>query len=168
MNKPVCEEQVYRSIFEDHSTSLHSFLYYKGGDQQLAEDIVQETFLRLWKNCAKVIPEKVKSFLFTTANRLLLDQFKHQKVVLRYQQQPHAMATTEDPGFLLEVEEFKTQLMAAIQKLPEKSRVVFLMNRIDKLTYKEIAERLGLSQKAVEKRMHRALVQLRETIHQPI
>ena len=52
----------------------------------------------------------------------------------------------------------------AIASLPEGQREVFLLNRMDQMTYKEIAEFLGVSQKAVEKRMHKALVKLRKTI----
>ena len=52
----------------------------------------------------------------------------------------------------------------AIYALPEGQRLVFLMNRIDKRKYREIAEELGISQKAVEKRMHQALVTLRKEL----
>ncbi|MEO0626668.1 MAG: sigma-70 family RNA polymerase sigma factor, partial [Bacteroidota bacterium] len=68
----------------------------------------------------------------------------------------------ESPGFKMEETEFYQQLQSAIAALPEKNRIVFLMNRIDKLTYREIAERLEISQKAVEKRMSKALVELRK------
>ncbi|MEM7514507.1 MAG: sigma-70 family RNA polymerase sigma factor, partial [Bacteroidota bacterium] len=58
------------------------------------------------------------------------------------------------------------RLEGAIAALPEKNRVVFLMNRIEKLTYQEIADSLGLSVKAIEKRMHKALIELRKIHHQ--
>ena len=58
--------------------------------------------------------------------------------------------------------EFQQQLEATLAELPDGAREVFLLNRIDGLKYREIAELLGISQKAVEKRMHRALVSMRE------
>jgi RNA polymerase sigma factor (sigma-70 family) len=61
----------------------------------------------------------------------------------------------------LEEQEFKQQLEKAISDLPEGQREVFLLNRIDKKTYREIAEMLGVSVKAIEKRMHKALKALR-------
>ena len=64
----------------------------------------------------------------------------------------------------MEYAEFKNELETAINDLPEGQKEVFLMNRIDKLTYKEIAERLGVSQKAVEKRMHKALLKLKNLL----
>ncbi len=123
---------------------------------------MQEAFLRLWQKRADVSPPKVKSFLFTVANNLFLDEVKHKKVVLKFFQHPQKDVTLEHPQFVLESEEFKAQLEQAIAALPEKSRVVFLMNRIDKLSYKDIAERLELSVKTIEKRMHRALLAMRK------
>jgi len=70
----------------------------------------------------------------------------------------------ESPEFVLEMKEFDNKLQAAIADLPDKSRVVFLMNRIDGITYREIAENLGVSVKAVEKQMSRALRILREKL----
>ena len=70
----------------------------------------------------------------------------------------------QSPQYKLEEKEFKQELETVIADMPEKQREVFLMNRIDELTYKEIAERLELSVKAVEKRMHGALGYLREYI----
>ena len=64
----------------------------------------------------------------------------------------------------MEEDEFKTRLEAAIGELPETQREVFLMNRIDKMTYNEIAEALGVSVKAIEKRMGKALKTLRSKI----
>ena len=157
-----CEPDNFRRLFDEHSEALHHFAYYKSGDAAQAEDIVQESYLRLWKNCATVSLEKAKQFLFAVANNLMLDQFKHKKVVLKFQAVQRVHQNSQDPQFLLEEQEFKTKLEAAIAALPEGQREVFLLNRIDKLKYREIAERLGISQKAVEKRMHNALVFLRD------
>ncbi|MEM8586033.1 MAG: RNA polymerase sigma factor [Bacteroidota bacterium] len=159
----VCEEAVFEGLFRQLGQGLQNFLYYKTGNLKQAEDLSQEAWLRLWKACAKVTPAKAKSFLFTVANNLFLDEAKHRQVVLKYaQENPVPIAGQESPQYQLEETEFYQQLQSAIGALPEKSRVVFLMNRIDKLPYREIAERLGISQKAVEKRMSKALVELRK------
>ena len=128
----------------------------------LAEDLTQDAFMILWTKRDTIDPEKVKSYLFTIANNLFLNNVKHQKVVLRFNQQPVNTVSRETPQYMMETEEFKASLERAIAELPEKNRIVFLMNRIDKMTYKDIAERLGLSVKAVEKRMTKALQRLRE------
>ncbi len=128
----------------------------------LAEDLTQDAFLILWNKRENIDQGKVKSYLFTIANNLFLNDVKHQKVVLKFHQQPVSSSYSETPQYLMEQDEFKGKLERTIAKLDEKNRVVFLMNRIDKLTYREIADRLGLSVKAVEKRMTKALQVLRD------
>ena len=77
---------------------------------------------------------------------------------------PNLDITNQSPEYLLEEEEFKIKLQNAIASLTEAQREVFLMNRIDGKKYKEIAELLDISQKAVEKRMSAALKILKEQI----
>ena len=67
---------------------------------------------------------------------------------------------SESPQELLEEKQFKEKLTQSLNQLSEKERIVFLMNRIDNLTYHEIADQLSVSQKTVEKRMHQALKKL--------
>ncbi len=163
MAKSVCEENNFRTIFMQHAEGLRNFIYYKCGDLKQAEDISQDAFTKLWENCEKVVYEKAKSYLFTIANNTFLNQVKHSKVALKYRHQNVMSSKThESPEFVLEEKEFRQKLLQAISALPEKQRVVFLMNRIDKLKYREIAEKLDISVKAVEKRMHNALKTLKE------
>lgn len=163
MSKSICEEKVFQSVFNTYAEHLVNFMYYKSRDYQQAEDLMQEAFSKLWEKCADVTIEKAKSFLFTVANNRFLNQVEHQKVVLKFEKRGHSQLSKESsPEFLMEMSEFEQSLLTAINGLPEGQRVVFLMNRIDGLTYKEIAERLELSVKAIEKRMHKALVALRK------
>lgn len=162
--KSVCESENFESIFEANAETLRNFIYYKCGDQQQAEDIVQEAFIKLWKNCAKVIFTKAKSFLYTVANNMFLNEVAHEKVVLKYKQQSKGKVSHETPEYILREKEFHEKLQRTIAKLPDGQREVFLLNRIDKKTYNEIAEIIGLSVKAVEKRMHKALITLRKEI----
>lgn len=163
----ICEERLFERVFMQESEGLRNFLYYKCGSVKQAEDWVQEAFLRMWKNCAKVPVTKAKGFLYTVANNLFLSNAKHQKVVLKYEQLSHTDRTNENPQFVLEMEEFQERLAQAIADLPEGQREVFLMNRIDRLKYREIAEILNISVKAVEKRMHKALLTLRK-VHKKV
>ena len=167
MSDNVCLEQVFQSIFMTQAEGLRNFMYYKTGNLQQAEDFVQDAFSKLWENCAKVVVGKAKSFLFTIANNSFLNKVAHQKVVLKFENRGHTQQTNINPQFLLEEAEFKQRLMAAISALPEGQRVVFLMNRIDKKKYREIAVELAISVKAVEKRMHQALSALRK-IHKKV
>ena len=162
--KSVCESKHFESLFNTHSKVLRNYIYYKCGDYNLAEDMVQEAFIRLWKHCDKVHYDEALFYLKRIAYNTFLNTVKHQKVVLNYSKFKGSEVNNESPEFLFEEKEFMKNLQDAIALLPEKQREVFLLNRIDKMTYKEIAALLNLSVKAVEKRMHNALVILREKI----
>jgi RNA polymerase sigma-70 factor (family 1) len=160
----VCEEQIFQQLFFEYATRIRNFIYFKSGDLPLSEDLTQEAFLRLWNNCETVSYTKARSFLFTVANNLFLDVVKHQKVVQQFQLLPKSKEHVHTPEQLLEETDMKSRLETALMALPEKQRLVFLLSRIEKMTYKEIAELLDISVKAVEKRMHKALASLRENI----
>ncbi|TRX62791.1 RNA polymerase sigma factor [Fulvivirga sp. M361] len=139
-------------------------MYYRCGDLDKAEDLMQEAFIRLWENCKKVIFEKAKSYLFTTANRLFLNQIEHEKVVLSFEKYSQPQAEVEDPEFQLRGKEFKAALEKAIADLPTSQREVFLMNRIDKMPFEEIADIQGVSVSAVHKKIYKALDRLRKSV----
>lgn len=160
----VCEESMFSSLFEKHSKNLHDFLYYKFGENFNPKDKVQEAFVKLWENCAKVSPSKAKSYLFTVGNNLMLNEASHQKVVLKYQKLKPKSHTNETPQFILEGNEYMDKLQNAIANLSEAQRTAFLLNRIEGKKHKEIAEILNISTKAVEKRIYGALKKLREEI----
>jgi RNA polymerase sigma-70 factor (ECF subfamily) len=159
-----CNEKKFSDFFLNQSKLLNNYIYYKCGNIDLASDITQEAFLKFWKNCKKVIPGKAKSFLYTIANNLFLNEYSKNKVVLTFKNSQTKNYTNESPEYLLEEKEFGFKLQQAISNLSEAQRTAFLMNRIDGKKYKEIAEILEISVKAVEKRIHNALVNLRRVI----
>lgn len=155
-----------KEIYEIYFESLRGFLYYKTGNIDLAEDLVQEVFIKVWEKRDDIKKETVKSLLYTIANNLMINHFNHQKVVAKHQgEASHEMKIEQvSPQFSLEEKEFEKKLNDSIEALPEGCREVFLMNRIDKLKYEEIAERLELSVKAIEKRMSKAIGILKEQL----
>mgnify|MGYP001951131975 FL=1 len=159
----VCEEKVFNHIFSSNSKMVFNYIYYKFGNEEKAQDVVQEAFVKLWENCAKVIPAKAKSYVYTIANNLYLNVIKAEKVRLKYAHL-NKDVTNETPEFLLEEKQFHDKLENALNSLPDNQRTTFLLNRIDKMKYAEIAKMEGVSVKAIEKRMHLALKSLREQI----
>lgn len=162
-NDNICNDKVFSDIFKANSKTIFNYIYYKFGNEEKSHDAVQEAFVKLWENCAKVAPEKAKSYVYTVANNLYLNVIKAEKVRLKYADKT-LKTTHETPEFLLEESEFKTKLDKALNDLPDNQRITFLLNRIDGKKYKEIAEMEGVSVKAIEKRMHLALKSLREKI----
>lgn len=158
----LCNDKIFNGFYHKYSRDLYNFMYYKSGDGDQAMDLAQEAFVKIFENCGKIQFSKAKSYLFTTANNLFLNVVKHQKVKLSYaNQQPAEAISGEDPQFVLQEKEYMQQLEDAISELTEAQREVFLLNRIDGKKYREIAEMLDISEKAVEKRMMGALKKLR-------
>ncbi len=164
MSENICEQVSFGKVYFKHAEHLRNFLYYKSGDLHLAEDITQDAFSKLWEKCDEVVFSKAKSFLFTIANNLFLNKVKRNKVSLKFIKQTNRNFDKKDPQYLMEEKEFKSRLEKVISELPETQREVFLMNRIDGMKYKEIAALLGVSVKAIEKRMHKALKVLKNEI----
>ncbi len=132
----------------------------------LAEDLSQETFVKLWEHRDDIKTNTLKSYLFTIANNLALNHFKHQKVVLafRHAQFSQGPSLGNSPQDELELKEFDKRLQQAINELPEKLRIAFLMHRVDKMKHRQIAEVLNLSVKGVQKRVKKALDLINEKI----
>lgn len=157
----ICEEKVFKEIYTKWQLSIQKFLLSKGMVVGDVSDIVQESFVRLWQNCKKVDVEKVGSYLFSTANNLGVDLYRKQKVRLKYTS-PDVGSTIEDGQYRLETEEFKQRIESAIDSMNEKAKEAFILNRFDNMSYKQIANSLSISVKAVEKRMHNALAHMYE------
>ncbi len=160
----ICNQKVFEKVYHTYAKDLKRFLYFKTQDMDLAEDIMQDTFVKLWDNCGKVNYDKIRSFLFTVAKNLFLNIKKHEKVVLNHQKHNLRKSDDESPEYLMIEKEFLIKIEEAIASLPEKQKEVFLLSRIEKKKYKEIAAMLSISVKAVEKRMHFALLVMKEKI----
>lgn len=163
-NTNICNDNIFAKVFNDYAKDLKRFLFFKYNNLESAEDVMQDAFIKLWNNCKDVPLEKAKSFLFTVANNLFLNIKKHETVVRKNNFRHLKHTTNETPEFLLIEEEYYQKVERAINGLTAKQKEVFLMSRIEKLKYKEIAVKLNISVKAVEKRMHIALVHMREKI----
>jgi len=159
-------KEVFDTIFMENFQRVRNFIYYKSGDIETAEDIAQDAFLKVWEMRDKINRITVKQLLYTIANNIFINTMKQKQLAYKFSNQILNDRYIESPEFLMEVKEFDDRLQKTIAGLQEKSRVVFLMNRIDQMTYGEIAVNLGISVKAVEKRMKKALEYLRQRIEQ--
>ncbi|MEM7548293.1 MAG: sigma-70 family RNA polymerase sigma factor [Bacteroidota bacterium] len=168
-SKNVCDETVFREVYRLHGKSLSNVLYYQFGDLEKSKDFIQEALIKLWENCKKVSFEKTRSYLYSVAKRLFLDDYDHEQVKLRFREKTLSISrdkTEMNPEFNMLESEFKEKLEQSIEALPEKQRMVFLMNRIDQMPYKEIAETLDLNIKTVEKHISAALKNLKGNIEE--
>lgn len=143
------------TLFSRERTRVVRLIQRIVGCRDTAEDLAQEAFLNVMgKN------EQSSSYLFRTAQNLALDYLRAQKVRARHTEQTLLEASeygeeTTEKG-LLDTEKLE-QHMAALQSLPERTQRIFLMNRLDGLSYAEIANLLHVSISTVEKDMIKAL-----------
>lgn len=162
--KDICNESAFDKVYTNLVVSLRNFIFYKCGSKDRAHDITQEAFIKLWQNCSKVRPEKAKSYVYTVANNLFLNEVAHQKVVFKFRKESKRTLDHESPQFLLEEKEYGEKLQRALAQLTEVQRTAFLMSRVEGKKYREIAEILGISEKAAGKRISDALETLRKSI----
>ncbi len=163
-SKSVCNESVFQRIFKADADDLYKYLYYKYGNEADARDLMQEAFSKLWQNCRKVIPERARGFLFTTAKNLMLNDKARKKTADNYKFNLQPSSFAEDPSFIMEMSEFNEKLQGALAQLTEEQRVTLFLNKIEGKRHKEIAEMLNISRKAVEKRIYTALDKIRAVI----
>ena len=120
--------------------------------------------MKLWEKKLDYEEGRTKSLLYKMASDAFISHFRKTKVAAKYEQSMELKIETDNPEKQLQYKEMEVSYQQALTDLSEKQREVFLMNRSEEMTYKEIAERLDLSVKAVEKRMSQALSFLRERL----
>ncbi|MFM2395397.1 MAG: hypothetical protein RLZZ546_3380 [Bacteroidota bacterium] len=155
-------QERFNKTYLENFNKILNFLKSKCNNNSEAEDLTQESFTKLWLNRDKVEMGKETSFLYTIAYNLFIDTKRKDQVRFKYQKHIKPDITNETPEFQYLKKEFQDYVNVKIQSIPESSRNVFIMNKIDKLTYSEISSIIGLSIKSVEKRMCLALKTYRE------
>ncbi len=153
-------ETLFKMYFED----VRRYIFYRSGDGEVATDIAQDTFMRIWEKQMDINTNTVKGLLFKISGDLFITRYNREKVAFNFFNVYEPDTKSMSPEDELNFQELKNTYEEALKSMPEKQRVVFLMNRIEGLKYKEIAEQLDLSVKAVEKRMNLALKHLKEML----
>lgn len=153
-------------VFRDHYAELCTFVCRYVRSDDVAEDILQDLFLSMWRGRERWVSagDALRPLLYVAARNRALDHLKHRQVREHYaqsvlQEMPEQRVSATDEAVL--VREVREEIDAAIQSLPERAREIFRLSREHGLTYREIAERLGLSIKTVENQMGRSLKKLR-------
>lgn len=160
------DEDAFRLLFVNFFPSLTVFARRYVSDLETSEDIVQDTFLKIWKNRKKLeITTSTRNFLVTTVKNSCVDYLRKKETEARYHeytsQDKEQLYSEEDIFTLKELEEM---VNSALEKLPENIRQIFEKSRFEGKTYREIAEECSISVKTVESYMTRALKHLRSEL----
>jgi RNA polymerase sigma-70 factor (ECF subfamily) len=153
------EASTFADLYRNHAGAVYRFALYLSGDPPLAEDIVSETFLRVWDSTVEVHMETVRGYLFAIARNLFLHELRRR----RRQDRLEDCHLVEAPAPReLEAREDLRETLATLMKLPESSRAALLLRAHEGLSYEEIARILGISLTAVKVKIHRARLLLAE------
>jgi RNA polymerase sigma factor (sigma-70 family) len=134
------------------------------GNASEAQDVAHDAYMRLYPVMSAQPPDKPAALLYTAARRLAINRLKRRSIspMAREAFSPETSASSE-PGVAQQVmaRQELALLEQAIAQLPEGCRVVLLLRKIEQLSHREIAERLGIAVSTVEKQHARALRLLR-------
>lgn len=158
--------KIFDYLFHYYYSSLVVFAFRYVGNMQAAEDLVQDFFFHLWLNREKTaIRQSLKSYFFSAVKNKSLDFLKHQKIEHKIEVELKYLQSdpTEEQHFLVE-SELDEQLNRAFDKLPEKCRKIFMMNRFDGLKPDQIAEMENISVRTVEGHIGKAIKILRTAL----
>lgn len=147
----------YNQSVDAYADRLYRFILKNISDEDKANDIVQDTFEKLWLKVDEVKCEKVRSYLFTTGYHTMIDMLRKEKKQTRVEDfHLNGYSTNTQYTDLQEV------LHEAIQRLPEDQRSVILLRDYEGYAYNEIAEITGLSESQVKVYIYRGRMQLKE------
>jgi RNA polymerase sigma-70 factor (family 1) len=157
----------FESLFKSSYVSLVRYAKTLIKDQDSAEEIVQDLFVRLWQDKEKItIESSLNGYLFRSVHNRCLHHIEHIKVVERHASEM-AFRSTEsplNPSDILHYKELQEKIARILERLPERCGKIFCMSRFEGLKYNEIAEKLCVSVKTVESNMGRALKEFRKEL----
>jgi RNA polymerase sigma-70 factor (ECF subfamily) len=154
----------FQEVFDKNYEYIRNYLYYLSGDIKLTEDLTQDVFLILWEKRDTIRNETVRPFLFKMARNAFLRSIRTKKYDLKFKSTYLEQVENESPEYIMEFKEFDKKVQQTIAGLPERCRIIYLMSRIDDLTYPQIADSLNISVKAVEKQVSKALAVFRKKL----
>ncbi len=159
-------KEEFKYLFDSYFDAVRNYLFYRGADTDEASDLAQDVFLRIWEKQLDVVPEKAIRLLYKMAGDMFISKYRRAKLEMNYLNSLKHDTTDISPEDELKHKELFGNYKKALAGLNEKQRTVFLMSRMEGLKYQEIADRLQLSVKAVEKRMNIALAHLKKRLQQ--
>lgn len=152
----------FEKLFRLHHEALHNLAYNLVRDSDIAKDVVQEVFTKLWQNRDRLeFGNQISHYLFKATSHTALNHLRSARKLVSAEGEHflhlHASHGTDD----LQFKELEVKVREAIDRLPPKCRTIYLLSRQEGLKYQEIAETLEISVKTVENQMGIALEKLR-------
>ncbi len=164
----ISRQRQISQLYADHHSWLHGWLRKKLGCSQRAADLAHDAFIRVLTLAEPQNLKEPRAFLTTTATRLMIDGGRRRKIERAYLDALalHAdEASIPSPEAIHAALEILDRIARMLEGLPAKPRQAFLLNRLDGLTYSEIATVLGVSSSMVKQYMASVLVHCYKALH---
>jgi len=162
------DKNAFHQLFSDYYDTLFRFVIYRVHDSDLAEDITQETFLRVWNKRQSIQPNKsFFSLIARISSNLCYDHFRHMEVRNRHENfiPKFENSHLNNPESVNEANILQEEIQHIVnEKLPDKCRNIFILSRIEGKSNPEIAILLDLSIRTVENQIYRALKILKKNL----
>jgi RNA polymerase sigma-70 factor (ECF subfamily) len=159
-------KEEFKSLFDAYFDSVRSYLFYRGAEKEQASDLAQDVFLRVWEKQMDIDMKRALGLLYKIAGDMFISQYRREKLEINYKAALENDSVDFSPEDQLRYKELFSRYTKALADLGERHRTVFMMSRMDGLKYQEIADRLHLGVKAVEKRMSIALAFLKKALQE--
>ena len=162
------DKSAFRKLFHNYHESLFRFVAYRVKDEDLADDITQETYLRVWKTRNSIQSKKsFFSLIARISSNLCYDHFRHIEVRQRHESTIpiNNESHYDNPESMVLADSLEKQIQMIVNnKLPEKCREVFILSRIEGLSNGEISVSLDISIRTVENQVYRAIKILKKNL----
>lgn len=161
------DRYAYAEIFERYSELLVAHAYKMLPDREEAGDIVQDVMLNLWEKRHQISTGmSLGGYLYTSMRNRIFNALSHKKVVGRYAESiiSYMEGTHVHSDEPLREKELRSLLDREINALPDKMRAVFILYKMEDLNYKEIADRLGITDKTAKQQVYNAVKILKSKI----
>jgi len=157
-------KEEFKLLFDNYFDSVRSYLVYRGAEKEQASDLAQDVFLRVWEKKMDIDTKTALRLLYKMARDMYISLYRREMLEINYKSAFENEPLDSSPEEKLSYKELFSDYTKALAEMNEKQRTVFLMSRMEGLKYHEIADRLQLSIKAVEKRMNIALTSLKRAL----
>ena len=162
------DRESFNQIFRRFYSPLLRFCFRFVADEDVAAEIVQDLFVKLWSNHEKLnINTSFDSYMMSAVRNSAYTYINKERSHDQVHQMLYAGDTDDtDPSEVLHTSNLEASYRKILALMPEKRREVFVASRFDGLKYSEIAEKLNISQKTVEAHMSAAIKQLKEGLRE--
>jgi RNA polymerase sigma-70 factor, ECF subfamily len=155
------DEKAFEVLLCRHQRSVFNLAFRFLRDEAEAEDIAQDTFIRVFKSASAYTPEaKFTTWLYTIVKNLCFNSLRKRRSVhivsMEEETLPEIPSENDDPSEILDRKRLKSRVVNVVNSLPENMRIAVLLHKFHGLQYNEIADILGCSANAVKLRVHRA------------